>query len=77
MELLVLWAIFGVVGAWIGERRGGRGGMGCLAGILLGPIGWLIMAVTGPDKLPCPHCRERIHEAATVCPKCQREVVRN
>ena len=43
-----LWAILGaLIGAAIGQRKG-RGGAGFFFGLILGPIGWIIIAV-GPD----------------------------
>jgi len=43
-----LWAILGaLVGAAIGQRKG-RVGAGFFFGLILGPIGWLVIAV-GPD----------------------------
>jgi 4-amino-4-deoxy-L-arabinose transferase-like glycosyltransferase len=51
-----LWAILGaLIGAAIGQRKG-RGGAGFFFGLILGPIGWIIIAV-GPDlrqKVPPP-----------------------
>src|ERR1700687_1717754 len=46
--VLWLWAILGaLIGAAIGQRKG-RAGAGFFFGLILGPIGWLIIAV-GPD----------------------------
>lgn len=42
--------ICGLVGAAIGARKN-RGGAGFFFGLLLGPLGWLIIAV-GPDLRP-------------------------
>ena len=41
MEILLGWAIAGVIGGLIGQIRE-RPLYGCVLGLLLGPIGWLI-----------------------------------
>jgi len=76
MELVVLWALFAVVGYYIGKSRG-KGETGCVLGLLLGPLGWIIAAVLAPaGEHACPHCRERIHPEATICPHCGAELGR-
>ncbi len=44
LELLFLWLLSGVIGYLILSRYD-KGGTGCLLGILLGPIGWIIAVV--------------------------------
>lgn len=40
--ILAIWAVFGVIGYVVGEAKG-RPGQGAVLGILLGPIGWLVV----------------------------------
>lgn len=47
MTLIIAWAVFGIVGHFIGERKG-RAAQGVVLGVLLGPIGWLLVHF-GPD----------------------------
>ena len=47
MSFLLLWAVFGVVGYFIGSPKG-RSTEGVVLGLLLGPIGWLVVRF-GPD----------------------------
>jgi hypothetical protein len=70
MELFVFWLVIGgLVGVLVGNTKGERGS-GCFLGALLGPIGWLIVALMKGNRIECPHCREKIHKDATVCCKC-------
>lgn len=75
--LLWSWVILGaLVGAAIGQKKN-RVGAGFFFGLILGPIGWLIIAV-GPDLAPkgqaCPHCGGAMVAGKTVCQHCGREV---
>jgi len=47
MTFLLLWAVFGVIGYFIGNQKG-RPVEGAVLGVLLGPIGWLVVRF-GPD----------------------------
>ena len=61
-------ALFGGVGAMIGSWRG-NAIIGFLSGVLLGPIGWLAMALS--DYRPrCPQCRGRCDAKAVRCMHC-------
>jgi hypothetical protein len=67
--LAVLWiAISAVVGYYIGKPKGEAG-----VGGLLGPLGWIISAISRGNQKDCPYCMKLIHPQATVCPYCQRE----
>jgi len=49
MELLLAWLLFGAVGAAILSRHN-LSGTGCLLGILLGPIGWVVAFVMRSNR---------------------------
>lgn len=70
MELLVLWLVMGGVGAVIANARGSNPWAGFGLGLLLGPIGWIISALTGPQKKRCQYCGERVLLSAKVCKHC-------
>ena len=81
MQVLILWVVFTLVGALIGQQKG-RTGFGACMGFLLGPIGWLIVALMspneqelkrrnpGPKQKKCPECAELVMADAKVCRYC-------
>src|SRR4051812_44153716 len=73
IQLLCGWFVIGMIGAAIGQMKG-RVGAGLFFGLLLGPLGWLLIAAgargdAGKTK-PCPFCAEQIQTAAVVCKHC-------
>lgn len=65
-----LWLFLGpLIGAAIGQKKK-RVGAGLFFGLILGPIGWLIIAV-GPDhRRKCPECKGTVPEEAKKCMHC-------
>lgn len=72
--IFLLWMFVGaLVGGAIGNLRG-RPEAGVGFGLLLGPLGWLIVAV-GPDFRPkCPECGGVVVEDARRCKNCGQEL---
>jgi hypothetical protein len=75
---LIVTVLFAALGWYIGEQRG-RGSLGLILGLFLGPIGLLIVAVMEPAETrrglrACPWCAERIQAAARICRYCGRDV---
>lgn len=73
MGYVVLWFLMGLIGAWIGSEKG-RSTDGFCLGVLLGPIGLVIIALMRPvGGQICAFCKSRMNKDATVCHQCQRE----
>lgn len=77
-------AISAFIGVLIAQSKNRDAMEGCAWGCLLGPIGWLILALQSP-KAPtasstgrplrkCPYCAEMILAEANVCKHCSRDV---
>jgi hypothetical protein len=71
MEILIpIWIIVCcVVGGMIGDRKG-RTTEGVILGLLLGPIGCLLIFLSADkNRVKCAFCAESIMKEAKLCPK--------
>jgi len=69
MEYLLWFVICAAVGGAIGRAKG-RPSAGTLFGFLLGPIGWLLVAI-GPNMGPkCSECGGNVVPGARKCKNC-------
>jgi predicted amidophosphoribosyltransferase len=67
--LILCWFAAAVVGGMIGVGKG-RAFAGALWGLLLGPLGWLVIAAA-PDQWPkCPECGGDVIRGAIRCKNC-------
>jgi len=62
------------IGATILGAQKGNTLVGLVLGMLLGPLGLLLVALAKDNKRECPQCRERIHREANVCPHCRSPI---
>lgn len=81
METIPSWlwwwaALCGILGGAVGSRKG-RLILGFIFGFLAGPIGIGIILLLKGNRIACPHCLERIHKDASICPHCQREILQS
>lgn len=71
---LVIWLLSVIASASIGAKKGNPIG-GTFLGLVLGPVGLVIVLVSGyANRRACPFCAEQIMKKAVVCPHCQRDV---
>lgn len=80
--------IFGSFCAYVASQKRRDAGAWFMLGLLFSILALLAIAVVptetapvsggqsdqGSYARPCPFCKERVHEAATVCPHCQRDL---
>ena len=63
-----------LIGLLLGSGKG-RSFMGFVLGLLLGPIGWVIVICLSNVKFKCPHCGGGMPSGNfTVCRHCGREL---
>ena len=72
MEIIILWIIFGLIGAAIGQKKG-RSLEGFFAGLLLGPLGLIYIIVKKP-KWKCPECGGAIDKNVRKCKHCGSDI---
>lgn len=72
-ESLGAWFVCGAIAAAIGKSKGSESGS-LLLGVILGPIGIAIAIIGDGNRMPCPYCKERIVNTATVCMHCKKEL---
>jgi hypothetical protein len=69
----VLWILSPLLGLWIGRSKGRPDAIGCLAGILLGPLVLLMLGISALKT--CPFCKTRgLDVDAVACKKCGRDL---
>lgn len=74
MELFLLWCVVcGGIGAAIGSWKSRLLG-GFVLGLLIGPLGWLLVAVGPSMGRKCPECKGDVPMGATKCKHCGSEL---
>ena len=74
MEYLIVWGVLCVlIGALIGKAKG-RIDSGIIWSLMLGPIGWLIVALQQDLRQKCPECRGVVFPGARKCNGCGSDI---
>lgn len=71
---VIIWIICGIGAGFMYQQKGRDLATGLLGGLLLGPIGLVLAALTPTTRVKCPHCAELISPEARICPHCRNEV---
>jgi hypothetical protein len=74
MEFFIAWIVCIVIGGLIGKYRD-RVDSGVIWSALLGPIGWVLVALMEDFRPKCPHCRGVVAEGASKCMHCGGDLV--
>lgn len=72
MEILFGLVVCAIISAFIGAKKG-EPGKAFFLGLLIGPIGIIIAAISTGKQQECRYCRERINIGAVVCRHCGRD----
>ena len=70
----VVWLGCGAAAAVLAKRRGERAWRWIVLGLLLGPVGLLLVLKVLAHQ--CPHCRAPVLRAVYTCPQCGLAVPR-
>lgn len=74
--LILIWIVGSIlVGKWYGDK-GGNGFSGFLFSLMLSPLLGVLFVLASDPGEKCPFCKERIKKGASVCPHCQRTLVK-
>lgn len=67
---MFLWLVMGLVGFLLGKAKG-KEALGFLLGVLLGPIGWIVILCADGSAHKCPYCQGNLPSAtAKRCMHC-------
>lgn len=70
---VALWLLCACIACIIGSKKG-EAFLGLFFGLLLGPLGVLIVIASKGNRLQCPACKEWIHKGARKCPHCATDL---
>jgi len=70
MMIVVFFALLFAIGSAAAGKDKGMGGTGFILGLLLGPIGLVIVLASNGDRKACPSCRENVRSGALKCRFC-------
>jgi len=73
LGLFVGMLVCGFIGALIGSTRE-NAGIGCILGLMCGPIGWLL-ALLADNRKKCPECQSPMAKDAIRCARCGRSEI--
>ncbi len=73
MEWIYVWILVWVVCIIIATRKG-MGVSSFFFGLILGPLGIILVLLSKGKRVACPFCDKLIYMTSTVCPHCEKEI---
>lgn len=74
MEILVLvLVICGIIASNLGSRKG-IATSSFFLGLILGPLGILLVYISKGKTVTCPFCKKLIFQSLKVCPHCEKVI---
>ncbi len=74
MGYIIFFIACGIIGERIGRTKD-SGITGLLLGLLLGPLGCIIIYFIPGNRVNCPHCKSLVSPKATTCPGCSKDII--
>ena len=73
MEWILVLVICGIIASILGSRKG-IGVSAFFFGLILGPLGVILVLLSKGKRVACPFCDKLIYKVSPVCPHCQQEI---
>lgn len=73
-ELLTFNAVCAIVGTLLSKHYRGRELVGFLLGLILGPLGLLLIFAISDQRPKCPDCKSPVLPGARKCARCGGEI---
>jgi len=70
---ILVWVICIIIATILGSRKG-MGASSFFFGLILGPLGVILVYISKGKRVACPFCDKIIYKTSTVCPHCEKEI---
>lgn len=73
MEWILLLVICGIIASVLGSRKK-MGISGFFYGLILGPLGVILVFISKGKRVACPFCKKLNYITSSVCIHCDKEI---
>ncbi|TDI78164.1 MAG: hypothetical protein E2O81_03195 [Betaproteobacteria bacterium] len=70
---ILVWVVCVITASILGFRKG-TGASSFFFGLILGPLGVILVHISKGKRVACPFCDKLIYKASPVCPHCLQEI---